>query len=104
MNRPQTIAVFAALLMLVAAGSSCSGEGADGSFYGDDVLLVQGTVRALFCFTIKADDGETYQVSNLPVAFQQEGLRVEALLLLRYDLVSGCMVGQIAEVLEIDAL
>ena len=67
---------------------------------------VTGTVRFIpvegGCWALRVSESLQYEPLGLPVAFRVDGLEVRALLTLRDDLGSICMVGRIAEVLEIE--
>lgn len=67
---------------------------------------VDGTVRFIpvegGCWALRVNDAVQYEPLGLPVAFRIDGLEVRALLKLRDDLASICMVGRIAEVLDIE--
>ncbi len=66
---------------------------------------VDGTVRFIpvegGCWALRVNDVVQYEPLGLPAAFREDGLEVRALLKLRDDLASICMVGRIAEVLDI---
>jgi hypothetical protein len=47
---------------------------------------------------VHADSGRWYQLTDLDPEFQQRGLRVRFTLKKRNDMVSACMVGEIADV------
>ena len=53
------------------------------------------------CWVLRVNETR-YEALGLPLAFRVDGLEVRALLTLRDDLASTCMVGRIAEVLEIE--
>ena len=67
---------------------------------------VDGTVRFIpvegGCWALRVNDAVQYEPLGLPAAFRVDGLEVRALLKLRDDLASICMVGRIAEVLDIE--
>ncbi|MDH3455487.1 MAG: hypothetical protein OER90_01480 [Gemmatimonadota bacterium] len=67
---------------------------------------VIGTVRFIpvegGCWALRVNDTVQYEPLGLPTAFRVHGLEVRALLKLRDDLGSYCMVGRIAEVLDIE--
>ena len=73
-----------------------------------DKVNIKGTVvqpdAGIGCSSwgIRAEDGMVYQITNLPTEFRSPGLAVVARLQLRRDMVSTCMVGEIADVIEID--
>lgn len=54
------------------------------------------------CWVLRVNESLQYEPLGLPVAFRVDGLDVRALLTLRDDLSSICMVGRIAEVLDIE--
>jgi len=72
-----------------------------------DKVNIKGTVvqpdAGIGCSSwgIRAEDGRVYEITNLPTEFRSPGLAVMARLQLRRDMVSTCMVGPIAEVIEI---
>ncbi len=67
---------------------------------------VDGTVHFIpvegGCWALRVNDAVQYEPLGLPAAFRVDGLQVRALLKLRDDLASICMVGRIAEVLDIE--
>ena len=52
-------------------------------------------------FAIEGDDGRTYEPINLPEAFKQDGMRVNATVRIREDIGSIHMVGAIVEIIAI---
>ena len=54
-------------------------------------------------FAIKGDDGRIYDPINLPDRFKKDGLKVKVNAKLRNDMGSIHMVGDIIEIVEIDA-
>ena len=73
-----------------------------------DKVHVKGTVvhpdSGIGCSSwgIRSEDGQVYEITNLPSEFHSPGLVVRARLQLRRDMVSTCMAGSIAEVIEIE--
>jgi len=67
---------------------------------------VNGTIRFIEveggCWALLVNDDLQYEPLGLPAAFRVDGLAVRALLILRDDLSSICMVGRVAEVLDIE--
>jgi hypothetical protein len=59
-------------------------------------MLVEGGF-----FAIRSDAGVTYDPVNLPVSFQQDGLRVRFEATLRRDLVGVHMAGPLIEIVHI---
>ena len=55
-------------------------------------------------FAIEGDDGRVYDPIDLPEPFKKDGLRVKVKAKLRNDVGSIHMVGDIIEILEIDAV
>jgi len=53
---------------------------------------------------VVADSGTGYEITRMPEAFQENGLRVRFTLKIRYDLASVCMAGPIADVWTITKL
>jgi hypothetical protein len=52
-------------------------------------------------YAIRGDDGETYNPTNLPEAFRQDGLPVRAKIRLRHDMLGIHQAGAIVEIIEI---
>lgn len=73
-----------------------------------DKVHIRGTVlqpdEGMGCgsWGIRSEDGTSYEITNLPSEFRSPGLVVAAHLQLRRDMVSTCMSGPIAEVIEIE--
>ena len=90
------------LLALVTVGASTCIT----SNETQDEIAVAGTVHQAVvggsCWYILANTGETYEVTDLAAEYRTEGLTVRALLRLRPDMASTCMVGQIASVSQIE--
>jgi hypothetical protein len=55
-------------------------------------------------YSIRGDDGVTYDPINLAAQYQQDGLPVLATLLLRRDMTSAHMVGPIVDIVRIDVV
>ena len=79
----------------VLAISSCS-------LLEDDFLITGMLFRhpQFDCWVVQTA-GETYEVTNLPDAFQHDSLAVRALVVRRSDLASSCQLGPIVEVRRI---
>jgi hypothetical protein len=77
----------------------------DGVVVTGDVVRGSGTVQSMGIeggfFAIGGDDGVTYDPTNLPSAFQRNGLRVRFEARIRRDLVGVHMVGPIVDVISI---
>ena len=101
---PSGTLVAAVLLLALASCSSDGGFDVGSDSSDGEVVFVIGTIRSSLCYQINGDDGENYEPIDLPAEFGVDGLRVHVVLQMRYDLVSSCMVGQIVEVLQIEAL
>jgi len=73
-----------------------------------NVIELQGTVVYKDLqgglFIIDGDDGKTYDPINLPEAFKKDGIRVHATIRARDDVGSIHMVGDIIEIVDIDAV
>jgi hypothetical protein len=71
----------------------------------EELLHLVGTVEWMELeggfFAIRAEDGTTYEVMNLPERFQEDGLPVEARAVPRGDMASIRMVGPIVELVRI---
>jgi hypothetical protein len=72
-----------------------------------DTIELQGTVVKKDLeggfFAIDGDDGKTYEPINLPDVFRKNGIRVKTTVRIRKDVGSIHMVGNIVEILEIEA-
>ena len=99
--------VFVTLLCLALVSLGTAGCAHDEMVTGglSDTVIVTGTVRSFagegHCWSITTDGGKVYELRNLPGSFQTEGLPVKARLNVLGDLPSMCMLGRIAEVLQI---
>jgi hypothetical protein len=71
----------------------------------EDLLRIVGTIERMELeggfYAIRAEDGTTYEVMNLPERFQEDGLPVEARAVSRGDMASIRMVGPIVELVRI---
>jgi len=104
MNR-KFVATFLSLAVVCLGISGCGHDEptSDGVF---DTVSVTGTVGFFVaggrCWCITTDDHTVFEVTNLPSAFQSEGLTVRARLQIRDDLASVCMLGPITKVVDIE--
>jgi hypothetical protein len=55
-------------------------------------------------YALRGDDSVTYDPTNLPKAFQVDGLRVQSRLNVRSDLGGTHMVGPIVDIVEINTI
>ncbi len=71
----------------------------------EELLSIVGTVERVELeggfYAIRAEDGTTYEVMNLPERFERAGLPVEARAVARGDMASIRMVGPIVELVRI---
>ncbi len=79
----------------------------DAGLLGKDTFELQGAVvkndlEGGF-FAIDGDDGKTYEPINLPDDFRKNGIRVKATVRIRKDVGSIHMVGDIVEIIAIEA-
>ncbi|HEX4825159.1 MAG TPA: hypothetical protein VFV19_12705 [Candidatus Polarisedimenticolaceae bacterium] len=102
MNNKVLVTLFC--LALVSVGTSGCGQ-KDVLTDGPDTLFLTGTVSSFAregrCWSITTVGGKVYELMNLPGAFKVEGIPVKAVVNLRVDMPSMCMLGPIAEVLQI---
>ena len=100
--------------LLVVAAASCrpSGDGdwvklTRSSDATAPTISIAGVVRHVELeggfFAIRGDDSVTYDPINLPDSFRQDGLRVEAVVRRRDDMISTRQVGPIVELERIRA-
>ena len=72
-----------------------------------DTFALQGTVEKNDLeggfFAIDGDDGKTYEPLNLPEAFKRNGMRIKATVRIRDDVGSIRMMGDIIEIVAIEA-
>ena len=92
--------ILASVVLLAA--TSCR-------LFGTDVVRVDGTVHHYSLegafWAVRGDDSTTYDpLGELPLAFQQEGLRVFLEARVRSDLVGIHQVGPIVEIISIRPL
>lgn len=87
------------LILIMCLTCSCD-TSSDG-----ETFIVEGTVRlsqvGTGCWFIVATDGVGYEPINLPEDLKKEGELVRLLVRPRDDMVSGCMVGRIVEVVSV---
>lgn len=99
----RTLSTGVVLVLLVVGASTCIT-----SDEAKDEVVVAGTVHQVAvggsCWCIVTSDGEKYEVTNLAAEYRTEGLAVRSLLRLRPDMASTCMVGKIANVLQIEEM
>jgi hypothetical protein len=102
--------VAVTLLLLSLACAAPGSRSSSGARAAPDT--VPGTVREIAgvirfypleggFYAIRGDDGETYNPTNLPEEFRQDGVSVVATVRLRPDLMGIHQVGPLVEVLEI---
>ena len=95
---PQILALIASFLVL-----SCSSPSEP-----DGVFELDATVQLIKvnggCWSLVSSDGSSFDPLGLPDAFKQDDLRVHVLLRSQTKFGSRCMVGEIVEVVSIEAL
>ena len=75
---------------------------ADSKTFRIQGTVVHKTLEGGF-FTIESDDGNIYDPINLPEHFKKQGLKVKVNAKLRNDVGGVHMVGDIIEIIDIDA-
>ena len=92
------VGLIALAVVLTACGKSPS----------SNLVSGRGTVHpsSVECsaWFLHGDTGRTYQLTGLAPGFQHDGLRVRFTLERRRDILSTCMVGEIADVVSMSKL
>lgn len=104
---PRAASVLAAFVFLRAGDFSCS---TGGDAFAPGGIRVTGIVVFVQveggCWQLRADDGQRYELrpGQAPSKILVDGARVSLILDLRSDLASTCMVGQIADVEQVESV
>ena len=106
--RARNLSVLIAILYCAACGSISGNNQTKLAAANNQTKSVTGTVR-FFGFEggfygLRGDDSVTYDPTNLPKAFQVDGLRVQSRLNVRTDLGGVHMVGPIVDIVDIETM
>ncbi len=100
----KSVALFAFVCLFMLIGCDNSGDGRRPA----DLLDFEGQVRFVSIeggfWAIVANGGRTYEPTNLPDGFKEDGLAVRVIAEVRDDLSSIHMVGPIIEIITIRTL